>query len=80
MAPIWTWALCQKEKWADTLVTEWDPCHDSVLAIGEQCWPFKSGDLLNGCYKGPQQNHSFILTHFLVEKKKKAAIAAAIEE
>lgn len=44
MAPIWTWALCQKKqrkkekkkKWADTPVTEWDPCHDSVLAIGEQ--------------------------------------------
>lgn len=73
MAPIWTWALCQKKKkkkkkkkWADTPVTEWDPCHDSVLAIGEQGWSFTSGDLLNGCYKGPQQIDSFILTCVLV--------------
>lgn len=40
--------------------TEWDPCHDSVLAIGEQSWSFQSGDPLTwdhgdalhcGCYK-----------------------------
>lgn len=34
------WLLFKHElyakKWANTLVTEWDPCHDSVLAIGEQ--------------------------------------------
>lgn len=56
-------------------MTEWDPCHDSVLVIGEQGWSFKSGDLLHGCYKGPQQNDSLILTHFLVDKK--VVIAAA---
>lgn len=34
------WLLFKHElyakKWANTLVTEWDPCDDSVLAIGEQ--------------------------------------------
>lgn len=48
----------------------------TVLAIGEQGRSFKSGDLLYGCYEGPQQNDSFILTHFLVGKKKDVIAAA----
>lgn len=54
-------------------MTEWDPCHDSVLAIGEQGWSFRSGDLLRGGYTGPQQNislgfwHSFWLSVQLLD-------------
>lgn len=33
------------------MVTEWDPCHDSVLAIGEQGWSFRKGDLIMGVSK-----------------------------
>lgn len=40
-------------------MTEWDPCYDSVLAIGEQGWSFNSVNQPNGCWKGPQQNYSF---------------------
>lgn len=56
-------SMPKKKKWADTLVTEWDPCHDSVLAIGEHGWSFRSGDLLRGGYTGPQQNISLVFWH-----------------
>lgn len=63
--------LYAKKKRANTLVTEWDPCHDSVLAIGEQVGHSSQLFYFIGVKRDHNKNYSFILTQFLVKKEKK---------